>query len=219
VNTNPLAKRIVCYGDSYTWGYQPLTNHLRYDADTRWTGVLQTLLGNDYEIIEEGLNSRTLISEDTRPDKQGRDGALYLLPCLDTHDPIDLVILMLGTNELKETYSKQAKEIADIIYENFIQVISSRKSQFADKYPKVLVIAPPIVNDKTEYAQKRLYNSDKSRGLVKELKSVCKASNIYFIDSNVFVKVGDDGVHFDDSSHKKLAEGIYNHINLNIFHK
>ena len=66
------------------------------------------MLGNQFEVIEEGLNSRTLISNDPRPGKEGKNGAEYLIPCLDTHDPIDLVILMLGTNELKNTYQKSA---------------------------------------------------------------------------------------------------------------
>jgi lysophospholipase L1-like esterase len=77
----------------------------------RRTGVLQNLLGTEYEVIEEGLNSRTLETDDKRPGKQGRNGATYLLPCLETHDPIDLVILMLGVNETKAVYRKTAKKI------------------------------------------------------------------------------------------------------------
>ena len=77
--------RILCYGDSNTWGYIPGTDHQRFSKEERWTGVLQTMLGDTYEIIEEGLNSRTLISVDKRRDKEGRSGAEYLLPCIDSH--------------------------------------------------------------------------------------------------------------------------------------
>ena len=90
--------RILCYGDSNTWGYIPGSDHKRYSKQERWTGILSEMLGDSYEVIEEGLNSRTLISNDTRSGKEGRNGFDYLLPCLDSHDPIDLVIIMLGTN-------------------------------------------------------------------------------------------------------------------------
>ena len=63
-------------------------------------------MGDQYEIIEEGLNSRTLFSNDNRPGKEGKNGFTYLKPCLDTHDKIDLLILMLGTNELKNEFNK-----------------------------------------------------------------------------------------------------------------
>ena len=98
--------RILCYGDSNTWGYISGTDHQRYGENERWTRILAQMLGDKFEIIEEGLNSRTLISNDTRPGKEGKNGYEYLIPCLDTHDPIDLVVIMLGTNELKKTYNK-----------------------------------------------------------------------------------------------------------------
>ena len=101
--------RILCYGDSNTWGYISGTDHQRYGKTERWTSILADSLGSKFEIIEEGLNSRTLTSNDTRPGKEGKNGYEYLIPCLDTHDPIDLVILMLGTNELKTTYNKSAR--------------------------------------------------------------------------------------------------------------
>lgn len=66
-------------------------------------------LGKNYEIIEEGLNSRTLFSDDNRPGKEGRNGFAYLKPCLDTHDIIDTIILMLGTNELKNEFNNSAE--------------------------------------------------------------------------------------------------------------
>lgn len=96
--------RVLCYGDSNTWGYISGSDHLRYGSDKRWTRLLAKSLGNGFEVIEEGLNSRTLISDDLRPGKKGKNGYEYLIPCLDTHDPVDLVVLMLGTNELKKTY-------------------------------------------------------------------------------------------------------------------
>ena len=118
--------RILCYGDSNTWGYISGTDHQRYGNNERWTKILTSLLGDKFEIIEEGLNSRTLTSNDTRPGKECKNGYEYLLPCLDTHDPIDLVVLMLGTNELKSAYNKTAKEIGELLEEYFIKTILNR---------------------------------------------------------------------------------------------
>ena len=143
-------KRILCYGDSNTWGYISGSNHERYDNKKRWTKILENLLGDDFEIIEEGLNSRTLISNDLRPGKEGKNGYEYLIPCLDSHDPIDLVILMLGTNELKNTYNKSAENIGKLLENYFVKTILSRKSQFKETYPKLLIVAPPVINEYTE---------------------------------------------------------------------
>ena len=52
--------RILCYGDSNTWGYIPLTEK-RYPPEVRWTGRLQRLLGPDYQVLEDGLSGRTTI--------------------------------------------------------------------------------------------------------------------------------------------------------------
>lgn len=128
-------------------GYISGSNHKRYGNDERWTKILAKLLGSNFEIIEEGLNSRTLIYNDTRPGKEGKNGYEYLIPCLDTHDPIDLVILMIGTNELKSTYNKSAKDIGEMLEKYFVKTILNRKSQLKDSYPSLLIIAPPIVNE------------------------------------------------------------------------
>src|SRR6056297_2207238 len=102
-------KRILCYGDSNTWGYVPLTGE-RYDETVRWTMLLQEKLGGDYKIIEEGLNGRTTVLDD--PLEPGRNGLTYLGPCVQSQSPLDLVVLMLGTNDLKRRFSLAPEEIA-----------------------------------------------------------------------------------------------------------
>lgn len=116
-------KRILCFGDSNTWGYVSGTDHERFGENIRWPKVLQKLLGLKFEVIEEGLNSRTLVSEDRRPGKEGRNGSQYFIPCLDSQDPLDLVILMLGTNELKEEYKKSPKQIANLLEKYFVKIV------------------------------------------------------------------------------------------------
>jgi lysophospholipase L1-like esterase len=89
MNVNPKAIRILCYGDSNTWGYIPGSGD-RFDPTVRWTGLLQKALGEQFEIIEEGLSSRTTILNDSK--RAGKNGAEYLKPCLQTQYPLDIVI-------------------------------------------------------------------------------------------------------------------------------
>src|SRR3954462_1773041 len=98
-------KTIVCFGDSNTWGYDPASNG-RFGPTNRWTGVLQTALGSDYRVIEEGLNGRTTTVDD--PIHDHRNGRHYLPPCLESHAPFDLVTIMLGTNDLKARFNSSA---------------------------------------------------------------------------------------------------------------
>lgn len=210
MNTNPNTKRILCYGDSYTWGYKPATDHKRFPAHIRWTGILQDNLGDTYEVIEEGLNSRTLTSDDERPGKEGRNGSTYLIPCLDTHDPIDLVILMLGTNELKDAFDTSAQKIGHIIEDHYVKIITQRVSQFRKTTPKLLLISPPMLDLTKEYAQKRYAKSaQKNDKLANIYQSIAKKHSAYFLDAGSIVTVGADGVHFDAENHRKFGMAVY----------
>jgi lysophospholipase L1-like esterase len=91
-------RTLLCFGDSNTWGYVPGSNGERYPRETRWPVQLQALLGDDWEVIAEGLNGRTATFE--RADSEGRNGLPYLLPCLLSHAPVDVVVIFLGTNDV-----------------------------------------------------------------------------------------------------------------------
>lgn len=201
--------RILCYGDSNTWGYISGTDHQRYGENERWTRILAQMLGDKFEIIEEGLNSRTLISNDTRPGKEGKNGYEYLIPCLDTHDPIDLVVIMLGTNELKKIYNKTIEEIGEIFEEYFVKTILNRKSQISNKYPKLLIVAPPLAKDDGKGKYEGAF--EKSLRFNEIYSKIAKTNNAYFVDNDLLT-VGIDGVHLTKESHKVLAEKIYKKI-------
>lgn len=106
-------KTILCYGDSNTYGAIPIdfdlldkhfiASHYRLSKEKRWSSILQAELGSTYHVIEEGLNGRTTVWDDPTEGKH-KNGLTYLIPCLETHAPIDLVILMLGTNDLKPKF-------------------------------------------------------------------------------------------------------------------
>jgi lysophospholipase L1-like esterase len=91
-------KTVVCFGDSNTWGYVPGSSGERHPREVRWPNLLQRLLDEQWEVIAEGLNGRTATIE--RPDSEGRNGLQYLLPCLHSHAPVDVVVIFLGTNDV-----------------------------------------------------------------------------------------------------------------------
>ncbi|MBQ9659607.1 MAG: acylhydrolase [Clostridia bacterium] len=195
-------------------GYISGSDHQRYGNNERWTRLLAKLLGNNFEIIEEGLNGRTLISNDTRLGKEGKNGYEYLIPCLDTHDPINLVVLMLGTNELKATYNKTAKEIGEMFEQYFVKVILGRKSQISNNYPKLLIVTPPIVNEDVEYCKannKYAGATKKSEELNDIYREIAEKYNCYFLN-NQGLETGIDGVHLTKESHQKLAERLKEEI-------
>jgi len=206
MNTNINTKRILCYGDSLTWGYIPNTGHERFPVDERWTGILQQSLGDKFEIIEEGLNSRTLNSDDQRIGKEGRNGSTYLIPCLDTHDPLDLVVIMLGTNELKDSFDTPIDKLETILENFYIKIVLDRKSQFRGTVPQLLLVCPPPIDISKEYAKSRYSQSkNKYKALVEIYKKLATKYKLPLVESNKSVITGDDGVHMTKTSHKDLA--------------
>lgn len=203
--------RILCYGDSNTWGYISGSDHQRFGDKERWPRVLANLLGENYEIIEEGLNARTLISNDPRPEKYGKNGYEYLIPCLDSHDPLDLVILLLGTNELKSVYNRTPEEIGEIYEKYFVNTIINRKSQVTNIAPKLLIVAPPLVNEEAEHCKNDPTYKDageKSEKLCDIYKSIAEKYNCYFLD-NDGLETGIDGLHLTKEGQKTLGENLY----------
>ena len=137
-------KHILCFGDSNTWGYSPQDGG-RHPSDVRWTGVLQKSLGTDYRIIEEGLNGRTtFINEEGDEARPLRSGSDVLQIILETHRPLDFVIIMLGTNDLKLEFNLTVEQIAQGARELCETVLNSE--YLADNPPQILLISPTPVS-------------------------------------------------------------------------
>ena len=137
-------KNILCFGDSITWGYNPETCG-RFEFDERWTGVLQNELGAEYRIIEEGLNSRTTVFEDPFTPYQQYGTGMNVLPMiLDTHAPLDVVVLMLGTNDLQTHRHNNAKSAAYGVSQCILQIMKSIAG-VEGKAPKILLLSPPVL--------------------------------------------------------------------------
>jgi lysophospholipase L1-like esterase len=116
VRTDPDAVRVLCFGDSNTHGCPgDDIDYVRLPADRRWTGLLQDLLGDGYEVIEEGLNGRT--TDVDYEDRPGHNGRPYFVPCLLSHQPLDVVVVMLGSNDLKACFARTPNEIAEALHD------------------------------------------------------------------------------------------------------
>lgn len=217
MNINPKATTILCFGDSNTWGQKP-DKSSRYPANIRWTGELQRLLGKDYYIIEEGLGSRTTDIEYTK--KPGRNGSQYLQPCLESHNPLDFVVIMLGTNDLKTVFNRSPEKIAESI-NHLVKIVHDYGTNKAGKTPAIILISPILINSNAPNFTKMyagIYNSQsalKSAKLSKFIKTVAEKSNAIFIDASKFADSGDDGLHLSEESHTRLAEVVAREIELN----
>lgn len=214
MNTNPSAKTILCYGDSNTFGQRSDEVSKRWPADIRWTGQLQNALGNDYYVIEEGLSSRTTDLEYTK--KPGRNGKTYLLPCLQSHHPLDMVVLMLGTNDLKDVFARSAQEVARAV-EGLVLDVQAFATQYSHG-TQILIVSPIHINDTAQNFVK-LYTTNyshasvqKSQELAQHLKAVAQAHGCAFFDAASVATPGEDGIHLSRESHDILATALHERI-------
>jgi lysophospholipase L1-like esterase len=196
---------VMCFGDSNTWGYSPATKE-RYPWNVRWTGVLQKELGSGYRVIEEGLNGRTTVWEDlVEGDKMGKR---HLGVCLESHAPLDLVVMMLGTNDTKKRYSAPAYDIAQGVGV-LIDIIQKSLSGRAGKAPSVLLLVPPPFEKLTEFADMLEGGTEKSRALAPLFRQVAALRGCAFFDTSTVIRSSDlDGVHFDESELPKLGKAV-----------
>ena len=212
-------KRILCFGDSNTWGYQPVTG-LRYEEDVRWTGVLQTLLGDEYRIVEAGINGRTSIFDDPyEPYKNGADAMGYALM---QATPLDLVIIMLGSNDLNFTDAKGAAKgvahLVDIVHNslgriNKTRMVTGTVQPWAGKVTtKVLLMSPILVHPKLlevnpESSIQQGY--EKSLEFAKYYQRVAEATGSWYLNAAEVAQPSEkDGLHMEPEGHKMLAQAV-----------
>ncbi|MEI7743267.1 MAG: SGNH/GDSL hydrolase family protein [Chloroflexota bacterium] len=198
---------IVCFGDSNTHGYEAATSS-RYPKGVRWPGVLAAGLGPDHEVIEEGLNGRTTIWED--PFLEGRNGRAHLLPCLRTHAPVDLLVLMLGTNDTKTIFGRTAPEIASGV-DSLVDLALRSATGPGGSAPQVLIVAPPAPGEVTERSELWGFGEARAKGLRMAglYRRVATHRKVAFLDAGEHVTVDPaDGVHLLPDAHAALGRAV-----------
>jgi lysophospholipase L1-like esterase len=203
--TNP-ALSVVAYGDSNTWGAVPQPYRGaggRFGAE-RWTRVMQAALGGAVDVIEEGLNGRTTCIDDPI-EGEIRNGERYLPVALLTHMPIDLVIIMLGTNDLKTRLSMTAGDIADGAGK-LVDLVQRSNAGPGGKAPAVLLVAPAPLAKLTWLAEMFEGGSAKSQRFAQEYARVATAFNVPLLDAGTIIASSDDdGIHLDTMAHRALG--------------
>lgn len=207
-------KRILCFGDSLTWGYDP-DNRIRFPEDSRWPMVMRKLLGDDYVVIEEGQNGRTIATED--PAEGEKNGLKYIGPCLESHTPLDCVIIMLGSNDCKRKYSYSSMDIAGEMQILLEKVSAYNRFRCSDGFKIVLMSPPYIAESIKDSWLGDSFAYENSRKLTMELSGWYEQlANMYdcsFIDAAKYVKASDsDGCHLDADNQRILGKVVADHI-------
>ncbi len=196
-------KKILCFGDSNTYGYIP-NNGARYDKNTRWTGVLSLLSHGKFEIIEGGCNNRTAFAANPA----GKIFTGYeILPELLTDD-FDAVVLAIGINDTQFLYNLSSIEIASGV-EKLINIVKVKSPQ-----AKILLVAPSILTDDVLNGNFACLfdrtSIEKSRQLPLLYQKIAEKQNIEFLDLNSVAKTSSlDGLHYAPEQHLKIAQAIF----------
>lgn len=206
-------KRILCFGDSLTWGWMPVADVVpttRYPFEQRWTGVCAFHLGDGFEIIEEGLSGRTTDLDD--PTDPRLNGSAYLPAALATHLPLDLVILQLGTNDTKTYFNRSAYDIAVGMSKLLIQVATSAGGVgTAYPAPKALVIAPPPLGPMCDPWLIGTFDGaqEKSRELARHYGALAGFFKADFLDAGEALTTdGVDGIHLTVANNIALGKAV-----------
>lgn len=202
-------KNILCFGDSNTWGYIPGTAK-RYDPDVRWTGVLQNELGADYHVLEDGLNARTTVYED--PWAPWRLGSQALPIALTAQKPLDLLIIMMGTNDLKFVDAYAASKGAERLIDIAEMVQAHKESSLA--FPnglKILLVSPILIDPcAADNPFGSLRNgAEESTKFAYYYQHAAEVRGVSFFDAATVAKPSKvDGIHMEPDSHLALGKAI-----------
>jgi lysophospholipase L1-like esterase len=205
-----MTRTLMCFGDSNTFGAMPMqrmSDRGRLGPDERWPGVVAKILGPGWRVIEEGLPGRTTVYDD--PIEGAHKNGLTVLPALlESHAAIDLVVLMLGTNDLKARFGLPAEDIAASA-RLLVRTIRNSDSGPERKPPAVLLVAPLPIRESGLFGAMMAGGEAKSRRLGALYAEVAELERVDFLDAGKFAAVDpDEGLHFGANEHNKLGTAI-----------
>ena len=210
-----MKKHIVCLGDSNTHGYcadpaDCADGGIRFNENERWTRRLQALLGEEYLVTEEGLSGRTTCFDD--PIHEGLSALSYITPCLKSHEFVDLLVIMLGTNDVKERFAASAACVAIGMGRLVKKAIATEC--WGPNKPNVLVIAPPHIGEGMIHSEVGPTMGpgciEKSRELAKYYQQQCELIGCHFLDAQElgceFNNI--DCMHLTRKGHETMAQAL-----------
>jgi lysophospholipase L1-like esterase len=202
-------RTILCYGDSNTYGTAPM-QHLdddrRFGHGERWVSVMRQALGTDWRVVEEGLPGRTTVLDDPIEGIH-KNGHTYLVPCLESHRPVDVVTIALGTNDLKTRFGMPPGDIAagaGMLVDTVAKTLAA-----VGQSAKVLLIAPPPILETGCLADMFAGGAAKSQAFAAHYKAMAARLGAAFLDAgSVIASSKIDGIHFDLPEHQKLGQAV-----------
>lgn len=202
-------QHVLVYSDSLSWGIIPMTRK-RLPFDQRWPGVMEIALcsaGRKVRVVEDCLNGRRTAFDD--PFKPGRNGLVGLARRIEIHSPLELVILMLGTNDFQSVHDYNVWHSSQGIAA-LVTAIGTAPIEPGMPAPQVLVVAPPpIQTPKGPIAPKFEGGESKCVGLASAYKKVCGEINCHFFDAGkVITSSNVDGVHLDAEQHLVFGRAL-----------
>ncbi len=206
-----MKKHIVCFGDSNTHGYNAYNNG-RFDESERWPCLLQTFLGDDWLVFEEGLSGRTTCFDD--PLFEGLSGLSMIFPILMSHEPVDLLIIMLGTNDTKERFGASA-ECIGLGLKRLVEKAQSVKDCWSSGKPEILIVAPQNIGKGYETSDVAGTMgrgcAEKSEDLGNVFREIARLTGCRFLDANEAVSSSPNNVdfmHLTREGHRELATAL-----------
>jgi lysophospholipase L1-like esterase len=198
-------KTVLCFGDSLTWGYNPQTIE-RHSYEDRWPSVLAAAVGPQVNVIAEGLNGRTTAYDDHLADCE-RNGVKLLPSVLESHKPLDLVILLLGTNDMKRGIAGTAIGATKGI-DRLIKLIRLHDWGFGFEVPEILIVAPPAVCEtaNTHFAAMFRDARDESAMLASFYRDLADETGCGFFDAGSVAQTSAlDGIHLDAENTRAIG--------------
>lgn len=206
-----MARTLLCFGDSNTHGSPPLATrpapYDRYGPDVRWPGVAAAALGPDWTVIEEGLPGRTAQFDDPVMGAH-MNGQMGLRVALNSHGPLDMIAIMLGTNDCKPRFGGSAQSIVAGIT-SLVDIVHSDETQSRHGGLDILLICPPPVEETGTLAGEFFGGARVSRALPPLYRALAEARGCGFLDAGAHIAVSPiDGVHFSPEAQQTLGKVI-----------
>ena len=212
-------RRVLVFGDSISWGWTPQkdgTPTERYASENRWPSVMQKTLGDQYEVVVNAVSGRTTDLDD--PSFPGLTGAglngrKSLPAVIAAHLPLDLVVIFLGTNDLKQAFDRSAFSIA-LGAGHLVSIVQDSGHMFGSGWyrypaPKVLLLAPPPLGSQKIFGDTFAGGVAKSKQLARTYRSIANAAGVAFSNVGSVIRTdGVDGVHLSAASEKKLGKAV-----------